>query len=68
MTTHDPSEELRGAATYDSRIKRHPKDLDQVKPGPSMTDTLLELAATIVGFLGVMFLILACVRAWSHTP
>ena len=66
MTIHVPSEERLAAATHDSRIKRHPKDLDQAKPGPSMTDTLLELAATIVGFLGVMLLILACVRIMGY--
>ena len=66
MAVHDEFEEPRWVGTRESRIKKHPKDLDQFAPGPAMMDTLLELAATIVGFLGVMFLIFACVRALGY--
>ena len=66
MTVRDKFGEQREVTRRDSWIERHPKDLDQFDSGAPMMDTLIELAATIVGFLGVLLLIFASLKILGY--
>jgi hypothetical protein len=67
MAIRDEFDEYAWITTRESRIKKHPKDLDQIRPGPAMKETVVELVSTLCGIGGVFLLIFACLRVLGYS-